>query len=104
MSRHYILTLPAGKAVFAPSVLPDGVDWWRGQLEEGESGLLHWQFVVCMSKKCRASALKKIWPAAHIEVTRSAAAEGYVWKDDTAIPGTRWFHHFAVSFSFVVGE
>jgi len=104
MSRHYIVTLPAGKTVFAPTTLPDGVSWWKGQLEQGEGGLLHWQFVVSMTKKCRAAALKKLWPAAHIELTRSAAAEQYVHKDETAVEGRRFWNHSAVLYSFVVGE
>lgn len=29
-------------------------------------------------------------PEAHVELTRSDAAEAYVWKDDTAVEGTRF--------------
>jgi len=90
MSRYYLLTLPAGKCVFAPTVLPDDVAYMKGQLEQGEGGLLHWQFVVGMAKECRASLVKRIWPMAHIEKTRSKAANEYVWKDETSIEGSRF--------------
>jgi len=85
MSRHYILTLSANKSVFAPYVLPDGISYMKGQLEQGAGGLVHWQFVVASEKKSRISGIKKIWPAAHIEVTRSAAVDDYVWKDETSL-------------------
>jgi len=83
MSRYYMLTIPrADWAV--PSQLPDGILWMKGQPERGEGGFDHWQIVLCTKKKCRAGAVKrKFTDTTHVEVTRSAAANEYVWKDDT---------------------
>lgn len=84
-SRFYMLTIPrADWAV--PSQLPDGLLWLKGQLERGEGGYEHWQLVLCTKKKCRASAVKRKFPnTSHVELTRSAAANDYVWKDDTCV-------------------
>lgn len=91
MSKYYLLTLPALKHVFAPVVLPDGVSYMRGQLELGENtGLLHWQFIVYTSAKCRSSFVRRIFPCAHVEVTRSTAVEQYVWKEDTRVHGSQF--------------
>lgn len=39
----------------------------------------------------RLAAVKRVFgPTCHAEPTRSSAAEHYVWKDDTAIPDTRF--------------
>jgi len=63
----------------------------KGQQEIGvEGGYHHWQFVVWMGKPCRLSALKKIWATGHFELGRSSAAEEYIWKDDTAVAGSRF--------------
>ena len=90
MSRYYILTLPTVKRVMSLHTLPDGVNYLRGQLEYSNSGLLHFQFLLYTSKKCRASFVKRIYPSAHIEQTRSDAAEEYVWKEETRVPGTQF--------------
>lgn len=85
MSRYYMLTIPrADWAV--PSQLPEGILWMKGQPERGENGFEHWQIVLCTKKKCRATAVKrKFTPSTHVEMTRSSAANDYVWKDDTCI-------------------
>lgn len=64
----------------------------KGQLEQGEGGFRHWQMVVVSARKCRASAIKrKFTSRCHVEVTRSAAANEYVHKDDTCVsPDTRF--------------
>jgi len=63
----------------------------KGQQEIGvEGGYHHWQFLVWMGKSVRLSALKKIWPTGHFELGKSAAAEEYVWKEDTAVAGSRF--------------
>lgn len=91
MSRYYMLTIPL--ALFSPpSSLPDGLVWLKGQPERGESGYEHWQLICCTRKKCRASAVKRLFcPEAHVELTRSAAADEYVWKDDTCIDPAQRF-------------
>lgn len=64
----------------------------KGQKEEGnETGYVHWQVMICMKKKTRPGGIKKIWPTAHNELVMSLEkCEEYVWKDDTAIAGTRF--------------
>lgn len=69
-------------------VLPDGVNWIKGQRERGEqSGYDHWQIILGLSKKASLAGAIKILacPTAHLELTRSAAADAYVWKDDTSL-------------------
>ena len=60
---------------------------WKveGQLERGESGTPHYQLSV-RSPQVRFSAVKKMFPRAHIEVARNAIAlKQYVNKEDTRI-------------------
>lgn len=59
---------------------------WKveGQLERGASGTPHYQLMVT-TPQVRASAVKRAFPRAHIEVARNAAAlKQYVHKDETA--------------------
>lgn len=87
-SRYFMLTIPAHE--FTP-YLPPTVVWIRGQLECADSGYLHWQVVVSFNKSTRFSAVKKIFGiGVHVESTRSDAANDYVWKEDTAVAGTRF--------------
>lgn len=85
---YWILTIP--HHVFTPYPMPQ-VSWCRGQLEKGETGYLHWQ--VCLATKSKQSVhgLKRMFgEEAHCELTRSCAAEEYVWKEETAVAGTRF--------------
>lgn len=62
------------------------VRYIKGQLEEGAGGFRHWQLVVHFARSVRMAAVKRHFAAsAHCELTRSAAAESYVWKQDTRI-------------------
>jgi len=72
----------------------DRIVYAVGQRELGATtGYEHWQLVVYLGKPSRLSALKKIFgDNSHWEPTLSAAAESYVWKDDTAVAGTRFTH------------
>lgn len=67
--------------------LADGIQWIRGQHERGESGYEHWQCVMGFVHKQSLTGAKKLLgvPTAHLELCRSAAADNYVWKDDTRI-------------------
>lgn len=84
--RYWMLTVPW--AEFTP-YLPPSVLYLRGQLESGEGGFLHWQ-LLAITGKCRGSKLRELFGPVHIELSRSDAADAYVWKDDTAIIGTRF--------------
>jgi len=70
--------------------LPPGVAYIRGQLERGENtGYLHWQLSLVLSKKQRIGFIKKLLgPECHAELSRSAASTDYVWKEDTRVDGT----------------
>lgn len=81
-----MLTIPEGD--YSPEAdLPDGVAYERGQLEEGgETGYRHYQLLVVLSRKQSLSGVKSIYGSTvHAELTRSSAANDYVWKEDTRI-------------------
>lgn len=89
-----MLTIP--QPAFVP-YLPPGCRYIAGQLEQGaanrpgeDGGYLHWQVVVCLARKSRLSKIRELFGPVHAELTRSAAARDYVWKDDTAVIGTRF--------------
>ncbi len=87
-SRYWIGTVPILEWLF-PSPLPTGLLWIRGQQELSESGYHHVQCIVGFGKPVRRSAVTKLFRG-HWERTRSAAADEYVWKDDTRIPDTQF--------------
>lgn len=86
---YWLLTLP--HAYFLP-YLPPTVQYIRGQLERGDNTqYLHWQLLVVFKKKCRLAAVKQVFgDECHAELSRSSAADDYVWKDETAIVSTRF--------------
>lgn len=57
----------------------------EGQLEEGEEGTQHYQLMV-KTPQVRFSAVKRMFPTAHIELARNPKALAqYVQKEDTRI-------------------
>jgi len=92
--RYWLLTIP--KEDYDPNTNPDkhtnGVQYIRGQLEKGdETGFLHWQVLVAFKSKVRLARVKTLFgTSAHCELTRSKAADDYVWKEDTAVADTRF--------------
>jgi len=84
---YWILTIPHHE--FTP-YLPNSIAYIRGQLETANSGFLHWQILAICTSQVRLSAITKIFGPYHAEPTRSKAAEDYVWKEDTAVSGTRF--------------
>lgn len=84
--RYWMLTIPHHG--FTP-YLPDGTLYIKGQLEQGDSGYLHWQLMV-VTPKCRGNKIKSIFGDYHIELTRSTAASDYVWKEETRVAGTQF--------------
>jgi len=88
-ARYWLLTIP--HADFTP-YLPPQCQSLRGQLESGEgTGYLHWQLVASFKTKVRLAGVKRIFgDTCHAEPSRSAAADAYVWKDETAVEGTRF--------------
>lgn len=87
--RYWILTIPAH--LFLP-YLPSEAKYIVGQLEKGQdTGYVHWQIVVYFAKNVTLYALKKIFgDQIHAELSRSEAANDYCWKEESAIPNTRF--------------
>lgn len=87
--KYFLLTIPHHE--FVP-FLPTSIAYIKGQLElSNATAYLHWQLMVVTSKKCTVTKLKSVFgDSAHIEPSRSVAAEQYVWKEDTAVIGTRF--------------
>jgi len=99
-AKYWMLTIR--HADFTP-YLPPGVAYIKGQLEEGSGpgnqehgtgtevvGFLHWQVMCIFTNQIRLAGVRKTFGTAHAEPTRSEAAEEYVWKEDTAVEGTRF--------------
>lgn len=60
---------------------------WKltGQLEKGKEGTMHYQGAL-ITPQVRFSAVKKVFPKAHIEAAKNKAAlMNYVHKDDTRV-------------------
>jgi len=98
-ARHWLLTIndaDDGTSWIPPtSIDQDGftnVVWLRGQKEIGAgTGRPHWQLFASFKRAVRLAAVKSTFGARiHAEPSRSEAAEAYVFKDDTAVAGTRF--------------
>jgi hypothetical protein len=70
--------------------LPPGIKYIKGQLERGETGYLHWQLLIVCGRSRRLAWIRDVFGPFHFELSRSDAADAYVWKDDTAVAGTRF--------------
>jgi len=80
---YWIATVPRDQ--WTPG-LPDSCNWIKGQLERGESGYEHWQFIFALKNKGSLRTVKNSFPnTGHYELTVSRKAEEYVWKDETSI-------------------
>jgi len=92
----WLLTIPisgdGGTLTLPPGGLPDPLSWIRGQRECGsESGYEHWQVFVAFKSKQSLRQVKVLFGTeCHAELSRSQAAADYVWKEDTAVSGTRF--------------
>jgi len=87
--KYWLLTIPG--YAFTPYPIP-GCCWIRGQLESGHSsGYVHWQIFVCTERKRRLRWIKDTFGSTvHAELSRSEAAEEYVFKEDTRIADTQF--------------
>lgn len=85
--QYWVATCPVATAgyLFAtgPYTLP--IDGVRGQLEQGEGGMVHYQVLIRTRKPLRRGSLSKMFPKCHLEPSRSEAAREYVWKEETRI-------------------
>lgn len=82
--RYWLLTIK--ESSWVPN-LPNGVDYCKGQLEEGgQQGYRHWQLIAYFKTPVRFTTVKKAFTSdTHCEPSYSSAVEGYVWKDETRI-------------------
>lgn len=88
-ARYWIATIP--DSGFDPTKLPAGCIYIRGQLETGaETSFVHWQLLVVTERKRRLAWLRDTFGPYHFEPTRSAAANDYVWKEDTRVAGSQF--------------
>nr|WAE42540.1 MAG: replication associated protein [Cressdnaviricota sp.] len=89
--RYWIGTIPCASGTMPNSApLPDWITWVRGQMETGsQTGYRHWQIIVGTKQPVRLSKLVGYY-GGHWELTRSKAAEDYVWKDETSVEGSRF--------------
>lgn len=86
---YWLLTIPWSD--FVPYLPPQCV-WIKGQLERGNAtGYCHWQITCAFNRKQSLRGVKSVFGTGiHAELSRSDAASEYVWKDDTAVTGTRF--------------
>lgn len=88
--RYFILTIPVRCLPVIPQPSNDLV-WLKGQKEIGEGGYEHWQLVCSFKKKVTITAAKQYFcREAHVELTRSEAAEEYVSKEETRVPNSQF--------------
>jgi len=87
---YWIGTIP--EQFFVPiAPLPLGCMYVRGQLETGEgTGFRHWQLLLVLVEKKRLPFVIATYPGGHWELSRSDAADAYVWKEQTRVEGTQF--------------
>lgn len=92
--RYWLLTL--SKNSWTPH-LPEICNYIKGQAETGdETGYEHWQVLCVTKRKTSLTAIKRGLGALddgrgiHGELSRSDAANEYVWKEATRIEGTQF--------------
>lgn len=90
-ARYWLLTIPSSTG-WVP-ILNDPICYLKGQKERGDStGYEHFQVLCVCSRRVTIRQLKValVCPSAHCETSRSSAANDYVWKEDTRVPGTQF--------------
>lgn len=89
--RYWILTIPYADWSVPTDATHMVPAYIAGQQEIGESGYHHWQLVAYYKTKQRMGTVKSHFAnTAHVEHTYCDAARDYVWKEDTAVAGTRF--------------
>lgn len=90
-ARYWLLTIPFD-AYQLPTELPKQLAYLAGQQEEGATtNYHHYQLIAIFKRAVRLAAVKSLFgKSCHAEPSRSEAANEYVFKDDTYIPGTRF--------------
>lgn len=94
-ARYWLLTVPHvgdGDEPEWTKTLPEGVRYLKGQKEVGsDTGYVHWQVSVGYSMPVTLAVVKRTFgQSTHCERSRSARVDEYVWKDESAVPGSRF--------------
>lgn len=92
-SQQYVYWLLTIKSTEwnVPAVIPESLQYLKGQREIGVGGFEHWQVLCVLAKKGTLAGVKAIFgPTVHAEPSRSAAANEYVWKEETRVEGTQF--------------
>jgi hypothetical protein len=89
--KYWIATVPESKWK-PPNTLPIYAEYMSGQLEEGQSGYRHYQFVLYCKKKVTLSGIKRLFgvPEAHFEASKSDHARAYCHKQETKVEGSEF--------------
>lgn len=88
--RYFLITLSCQHHPNEPD-LREPLCYLKGQKEQGAGGFLHWQLLAIARTKISIHRVKTlIGGNAHVELTRSSAAEDYVWKEDSRVMGTQF--------------
>lgn len=82
-ARYFLLTIPVHCFTI---YLPPSCIYVKGQLERGASGYIHWQVLVVYHQKVTVTRVKETFgPQCHVELSRSDAANAYVWKEESRV-------------------
>lgn len=88
--RYWLATISFAHLPTQP-ILQGDLCYLKGQREVGSGGFEHWQVLAVTSKKVSLSKVKTfLHSTAHVELSRSEAANEYVWKEDTRVAGTQF--------------
>lgn len=89
--RYWLLTIPV-EMFTVPLELSGPLQYLRGQREiGGTTGYEHWQLLAVFKKKVTLRGVKQSFgDGIHAELSRSDAADAYVWKEDTRVAGTQF--------------
>lgn len=89
-ARYWMATV-ATSSGYTPHLEGDLV-FLKGQKEiGGTTNYEHWQLMLVFSKKVTMRQCKSVLHnVAHVEPTKSEAAEAYVWKEDTRVEGSQF--------------
>lgn len=84
--RYWMVTAPEEDWTPTESSLAAPAVYIKGQLEQGAGGFRHWQVFVQCSHATTLRTVKGMFGGrAHVELTRSKAAEKYVWKEESRV-------------------
>jgi len=90
---YWLLTIPQRMQPdgFTELPFPDTIAYFKGQLEEGgTTGYRHYQVLVIFKRKQSLGSVQRLFPESHCELSRSDAADQYVWKEDTRVPDSQF--------------